>query len=100
MEWISTAQRMPANEVPVLADIGKKYPIRAAWIGKFTVEVGAADEFCEEDYNTENDTSYWPQGWYEWNENEDTHWLVTQEVTHWMHLPTPPSVFTSQSATN
>jgi hypothetical protein len=30
-------------------------------------------------------------GWYETNEYEETHWAVSDPVTHWMKLPDPPA---------
>jgi hypothetical protein len=42
------------------------------------------------DYDEATDTTYWPEGWYECNENEETHWQVHEEVTHWMPLPEVP----------
>ena len=33
---------------------------------------------------------YWPQGWYEWNDQDDTHWMIVDQVTHWMPLPSGP----------
>ena len=34
----------------------------------------------------------WPEGWYEWNEHEEVHWFVSDEVTHWMPIPPPPAL--------
>lgn len=89
MEWIPTADRMPVSGTPVLADTGRKHPIRACWVAKFSEEVGASDFDGDEDYDEKTDTSYWPEGWYEWNRYEDTHWRVDETVTHWMPLPLP-----------
>ena len=89
MEWIPTADRMPPNGTPVLADTGHKHPIRACWVAKFSEEVGASDFDGDEDYDEKTDTSYWPEGWYEWNRYEETHWRVDETVTHWMALPLP-----------
>lgn len=89
MEWIPTADRMPPSGTPVLADTGHKHPIRACWIAKFSEEVGASDFDGDEDYDEKTDTSYWPEGWYEWNRYEETHWRVDVPVTHWMPLPLP-----------
>lgn len=87
-EWqpIETAP----NNVPVLADIGKKYPIRACYVAKFSEEIGASDFQGDEDYYEKTDTTYWPEGWYEWNQFEETHWLVDAAVLAWMPLPSPP----------
>ena len=89
MEWIPTADRMPPNGTPVLADTGHKHPIRACWVAKFSEEVGASDFDGDADYNEKEDQYYWPEGWYEWNRHEETHWRVEETVTHWMQLPLP-----------
>ncbi len=92
MEWIPTADRMPPNGTPVLADTGHKHPIRACWVAKFSEEVVASDFDGDEDYDEKTDASYWPEGWYEWNRYEETHWRVDVPVTHWMALPLPFNV--------
>lgn len=81
----------PETGIPVLADIAHKYPIRAMWVAKHSMEVGSDCEFMEPDYNEEEDIYYWPEGWYEWNEHEETHWLVDEAVLGWMPLPAPRS---------
>lgn len=86
-EW---RQGTPEPGMPVFADTGHKYPIRAMWVAKHTMEVGADDEFEEENYDEATDTYYWPEGWYEWNKHEETHWRVDDPVLGWMPLPTPP----------
>jgi len=32
---------------------------------------------------------FWPEGWYEWNEQEETHWKIPEEVPWNKHLQTP-----------
>ena len=90
MVWTSTTDRMPPNSAPVLADIEEKYPIRALWVAKFSEEIGASDFDGDEDYDETTDTSYWPEGWYEWNHYEETHWRVDAPVRYWAALPPPP----------
>ena len=87
--WVNLPGTLPEPGNPVLLDIGKKYPIRAMWVPKFSEEVGASDFDGDEDYDEKTDTSYWPEGWYEWNRYEETHWRVDVPVTHWMALPLP-----------
>lgn len=85
--WTSVETR-PEPQMPVLLDIGKKYPIRAMWVPAKSLEVGieSNDEFGE--YDEATDEYYCPEGWYEWNANEETHWLVTDTPVRWMALPT------------
>ncbi len=88
-EWISVADRLPEPGKPVLLDVGKKYPIRAMWVPRNTLEVGAdADEGFGE-YDPATDTYYCAEGWYEWNHHEDTHWLVSASPRAWCELPMP-----------
>ena len=95
MDWIECSDQMPRPGVPVIAyyvnDYHKERRIRAQWVPeKFrSTEEMSFEEGSE--YDEETDQSYWPAGWYEWNENEEMHWAVNDLVTHWMPLPEPPS---------
>ena len=73
--------------MPVLLDIGKKkYPIRAMWAAKHTVQ--AADDDTDWGEYVEADGMYYaPEGWYEWNQCEDNHWRVTETPRAWLPLP-------------
>ena len=72
----------------VLISIGNSV-IRAMFIPEFTLEDNS-NYLGDSSYKEENDTYYWPEGWYECNDHEDTHWLVDEQPTHWMPLPKPP----------
>lgn len=87
--WINLPGTPPEPGTPVLLDIGKKYPIRAMWAAKHTVE--AHDEASPEwvDYDDVTDAVYCPEGWYEWNENEEVHWAVNAKPRAWMAMPLP-----------
>lgn len=84
--WISVDERLPEPGNPVLLDIGKKYPIRAMWAAKHTVQA-ADDDTDWGEYVEEDDMYYAPEGWYEWNQCEDNHWRVTETPRAWMPLP-------------
>ena len=84
--WISVDERMPEPGTPVLLDIGKKYPIRAMWAAKHTVQA-AEDDTDWGEYVEDDDMYYAPEGWYEWNECEDNHWRVTETPRAWAPLP-------------
>lgn len=98
-EWISVDDEMPKPEQIVFAymeddvELGVKtfefhHVIRAVYIPKFHTESdGTFDGDC--DYDEEKDEYYWPEGWYEWNTVEDTHWLATKKAKMWMHIPVP-----------
>jgi hypothetical protein len=97
-EWIAVDECMPEPGAYVLAvfryTTGKQRVIRAMHAPQKTLSEDDYGEFVTEgaDYDETTDTTYWPEGWYECNENEETHWQVHEEVTHWMPLPAAPSV--------
>lgn len=83
--WIALPGTLPEPGTPVLLDIGKKYPIRAMWAAKHTVQAADDDtDWGEHDERT--DEWYCPEGWYEWNEHEETHWRVTETPRAWAPL--------------
>lgn len=84
--WIALPGTLPEPGVPVLLDIGKKYPIRAMWAAKHTVEA-ADDDTDWGEYDEATETYYCPEGWYEWNEHEDTNWAVSATPRAWATLP-------------
>lgn len=84
--WTKLPGQLPEPGLPVLLDIGKKYPIRAMWAAKHTVQA-ADDDTDWGEYVEEDDMYYAPEGWYEWNQCEDNHWRVTETPRAWMPLP-------------
>lgn len=84
--WTKLPGQLPEPGMPVLLDIGKKYPIRAMWAAKHTVQA-ADDDTDWGEYVEATDTYYCPEGWYEWNEHEDVHWRVTETPRAWAPLP-------------
>ena len=85
--WTPLPGTLPEPGTPVLLDIGKKYPIRAMWAAKHTLEVGMEDDSGFGEYDEATDTYYCPDGWYEWNEHEEIHWAVDKTPTAWCKLP-------------
>jgi hypothetical protein len=94
-DWVPVAERLPKPGQYVLAvfrySTGKQVVIRAMHAPPKTLSEEDYGEFLTDpDYDEATDTTYWPEGWYECNENEETHWQVHEEVTHWMPLPEVP----------
>ena len=92
--WIPVSEKMPPADVPVMAyfvnEHGKHRRIKAFFAPRFTVETSVDNDWFEYNEAGDDDNAYLPEGWYESNEFEDTHWHVTATVTHWMALPLPP----------
>ena len=84
--WTKLPGQLPEPGMPVLLDIGKKYPIRAMWAAKHTVQA-ADDDTDWGEYVEADDMYYAPEGWYEWNQCEDNHWRVTETPRAWAPLP-------------
>ena len=84
--WTRLPGALPEPGTPVLLDIGKKYPIRAMWAAKHTVQA-ADDDTDWGEYVEADDMYYAPEGWYEWNQCEDNHWRVPETPRAWLPLP-------------
>ena len=93
INWIPVAEQKPNPEKPVIVALAadrwtKQRVARAAWIPKhFKEDVG--DFEGDVDWDEDKDLCYWPEGWYEWNEYEDTHWCIDDKVTHWAEIELP-----------
>ena len=91
MNWISTKERMPEPETPVLVfflENKRRCWTRAEWVPKFHCEdLGGYEGDTE--YSEEYDANYWPEGWYEWNHQEETHWKLDAEILFWAEVELP-----------
>ena len=59
--------------------------IRARFVAKFTDQNYDGDDA---DYDEATDNYYTPEGWYEWNEQDDICYAVDGEPLAWIPLPT------------
>jgi hypothetical protein len=93
--WISVDERLLEKDTPFfvygLNECRKGRTMKARWIPKFYKEDDAELFLGTCDYDEETDMYYWPEGWYEWNECEETHWLIPFPITHWQPLPPAPN---------
>jgi hypothetical protein len=93
--WIESAKQKPEPNKPVLGFVNdpdyKFQPIlRVMWMPKHFEEASFEADFT--DYDEATDCYYWPEGWYETNFYEETHWQVDGEVLFWRPLPKPPVI--------
>lgn len=85
--WADVAQGLPEPQMPVLLDVGGKYPLRAMWVEPKTLELGIDQDETAGEYDEATDTYYCHSGWYEWNQHDEVNWRVTATPLRWMHLP-------------
>ena len=92
--WVPVGEQLPESERWVLAffryDNGIGRTIRAMYVGPNTLEANESWDECT--YDEGQGVYFCPEGWYEANEYEETHWRVAETVTHWMPLPSPPEM--------
>jgi hypothetical protein len=95
--WIPVGDGLPKSGENVLAFVdrgdGWTRRIRAFRADQHTVE--ADDDSIEyelAEYVESEDQYYLPAGWFEQNEYDEHFWSVSDPVTHWMPLPSPPDM--------
>lgn len=95
MKWIPVAEQMPDPGKPVMVAISaarwyNPHFTRAVWVPKNHFEDDDLGEFQGDlDWSEDGNHAYWPEGWYEWNEYEETHWQLGDNVTHWAAVELP-----------
>jgi hypothetical protein len=89
--WVRSADKLPEPGMPVLVACGK-HVLRACHVPRFTLSEDQWGSFEPDggEYDEATDATYWFEGWYEWNQHEETHWQLDSEPPHWMPLPPPP----------
>jgi hypothetical protein len=75
--------------IPVLCTDGRQV-FRACYVGEKVINCEDLGYDGEADYDETTDNYYWLEGWYEWNDCEETHWALGWKITHWMPLPDSP----------
>jgi hypothetical protein len=99
--WVPVVTATPKPGRWVLAHYvnvaGSSRSVRATYADTYTLPL--PDDQEEWDGCTEGDDGTWyaAPGWYETNDNEETSWRISEEVTHWMPLPDPPAEFARQA---
>ena len=95
-KWISVEDQLPKTYANVLVsfvnEAAKTRRTMAFFIPEFTRE---GDGDYDEEYlvyHEERDKYYWPEGWYEFAYESETHYKLSCPVTHWMLLPENPEV--------
>lgn len=93
INWIPVAERMPEPDKPVMVVVQHQHGrhwARARWIPKHHKEDGEYEG--DLDWSDDGMHAYWPEGWYEWNEQEEIHWAIgphSATVTHWAEIALP-----------
>lgn len=95
MKWqpIETAPTGQCVLVHIRNHAGNSRVVKALRANKYEID----QDFCDAefaDYCEEDDTYYWPEGWYEDVYAETgldyTYHFFNEKPTHWMPLPDPP----------
>ncbi|MEK0313723.1 DUF551 domain-containing protein [Cohnella sp. 56] len=99
--WIPVSRRMPEVQTPVLAtystktymDKTRSVVVMAQYFPAKTVK---ACDFLQDgvdgDYDEDQDEYFVPEGWWESSDEAETVYALTHDVTHWMPLPKPPGI--------
>ena len=89
--WTRVEDGLPEPCVPKNVCIerdGKRSVVRAAYAAPKTLEMNMECDGGE--YDEETDTYWCEEGWYEWNDQEEIHWQISDRVIAWHDLPEPP----------
>ena len=89
--WTRVEDGLPEPCVPKNVCIerdGKRSVVRAAYAAPKTLEMNMECDGGE--YDEETDTYWCEEGWYEWNDQEEIHWQISDRVIAWQDLPEPP----------
>lgn len=79
----------PQAEKPVLAWDGERW-VRAMWVPKHSKEQNIDSDWY--DYGEDDDTYYWPEGWYELQTHggDEMLWYLPNGAATWQDLPPAP----------
>jgi hypothetical protein len=89
--WTKVEDRLPDPCVPKNVCVerdGKRSVLRAAYAAPKTLEMNM--DLDGGQYDEETDKYWCAEGWYEWNDQEEIHWQISDRVIAWQDLPEPP----------
>ena len=97
--WIPVEEEMPeqnkaVNVIVLSTTTGKQCRTIAYFIPEKTI---LAADFLEDDAEDlevydENIDDYWvKEGWFEYQTEAETHWFISDKVTHWLPIPKLPT---------
>lgn len=90
-EWIDVNERLPKSQSIVLMAKGKGIKT-VMYVAKHSIDVENWNFEEGAEYFEDEDTYYWPEGWYEHSEHDEMWWDIGYSPTHWMPLPNPPEL--------
>lgn len=88
---------LPEHGLPVLLlvtiSLKAQVILKACWMKTKTEEDCGGSDYDFGEYDEATDRYYWPEGWYEWNQSEETHFRVQEDVLGWSLMPPIPDRF-------
>lgn len=96
--WIDPSKFLPENGKCVFVYFTNRNGItltaRAHYIRRFTVEAGCDEDSENWDFfeylSEDDDTGYYPEGWYEENHFEECMHFIHHKIEGWQPTPKPP----------
>ena len=105
-EWVNVQDRLPDNEKDVLVCVERRHHLHPERTVRFVVKAFYTDgehdtkhsgyqwDALAFECDAEGDTFTVPAGWWESAFYAEEFSAITDRITHWMPLPTPPKEVT------